>query len=50
MENPGSDYGRGMRYVELMREHGYVVDREEGDDSPLFDCGYEGAARDVREQ
>ena len=27
-----------QRYLELMREHGYLVRREPGDDSPLLDC------------
>jgi hypothetical protein len=29
------------RYLELMREHGHLVPRQPGDDSPLFACGYD---------
>ncbi len=34
------------RYLELMREHGYLIPREPGDDSPLFACGYDPSKRD----
>jgi hypothetical protein len=35
---------RGARYRELMRKHGYLIDRQPGDDSPLFPCGYDPRA------
>ena len=40
-EFPEQPEERGRRYAELMREHGLLVDREPGDDSPLFGCGYD---------
>lgn len=30
---------RRRRYIELMREHGHVVDREPGDTTTLLPCG-----------
>ena len=38
-DGPESDVA--ARYLGLMREHGHIVDREPGDDSPLFACGYD---------
>lgn len=41
-EHPNDDNeARGRRYVELMREHGLIVPREPGDDSPLLPCGWD---------
>lgn len=40
-EFPDDKEARGRRYVELLREHGLIIDREPGDDSPLFACGYD---------
>jgi hypothetical protein len=41
----GSDEVRGRRYIELMVSHGFIVDREPGDDSPLLACGYDPRER-----
>lgn len=41
MEHPRDAEARGRRYAELMREHGHLVEREEGDDSPLLECGWD---------
>ncbi len=40
-EHPDDEELRGQRYAALMREHGLLIDREPGDDSPLFGCGYD---------
>lgn len=29
----------------LMRQHGHIIDRSPGDDSPLFACGYDPRRR-----
>lgn len=44
-EYPDDAPARGERYVALMREHGHIVDREPGDTSPLFACGYDPRRR-----
>jgi hypothetical protein len=45
-QNEGStDDERGRRYLELMVEHGHIIDREPGDDSPLFARGYDPRKR-----
>jgi hypothetical protein len=41
----GTKDERGRRYIELMVEHGHIIDREPGDDSPLFACGYDPRKR-----
>lgn len=33
--------GDGPTYIQLLREHGHVIDREPGDTTPLFACGYD---------
>lgn len=43
-ENPRNASARGARYRDLMRQHGYLIDRQPGDDSPLFACGYDPRA------
>lgn len=32
--------GDAERYVELMHEHGHIVDRKPGDDGPVLSCGW----------
>lgn len=39
-EHPDDLDTRRVRYLELMREHGHIIKREPGDNSPLFSCGY----------
>lgn len=46
-EHPDDPVARRERYLDLMREHGHVIKREPGDDSPLFSCGYEHPASDL---
>jgi hypothetical protein len=50
-ETKGQPHGKlTERYLELMREHGHLVPRQPGDDSPLFACGYDprpGRRRDL---
>jgi hypothetical protein len=41
-DSPDDPLRMQQRYLELMREHGYIVDCVPGDDSPLFDCGLRG--------
>lgn len=44
-EYPRDPIARRARYLELMRMVGHVVAREEGDDRPLFPCGYDPKAK-----
>jgi hypothetical protein len=32
--------GDADEYRRLLREHGHLIDREPGDDSPLLPCGW----------
>ena len=32
--------GDAVKYRKLMREHGLILKREPGDDSPVLPCGY----------
>jgi hypothetical protein len=34
----------GRHYIDLMKQAGFIVPREEGDTSPLFACGYDPRA------
>lgn len=40
-EHPDDEVTRRERYLDLMREHGHIVQRESDDDRPLFSCGYQ---------
>lgn len=40
-EHPHDPKGRRIRYRELMHKHGHIIDRQPGDDRPLFPCGYQ---------
>jgi hypothetical protein len=43
-EHPADNDARKRRFIELLREHGHVVDRKPGDD-PNLPCGWPGATR-----
>lgn len=37
--------GDGEEYRRLLREHGHLIPREPGDDSPLLPCGWESGSK-----
>lgn len=39
--HPNDYEARTLLYLDLMRQAGHIIPREEGDDRPLFPCGYE---------